>query len=87
VSKENASAVISSMFSHWLKLAFFWCHNILTNEMKWHCCQISHSFCIIMPTEGIIALWALYPFTGPIFHTISIHVLQEAQSSKTATSM
>jgi hypothetical protein len=32
-----------------------------------------------MLTEGIIALWASYSFTGPIFHTISLHALREVQ--------
>jgi hypothetical protein len=31
--------------------------------------------------KGMIALWASYSFTGPIFHTICLPALLEAQGS------
>jgi hypothetical protein len=38
---------------------------------EWHCCY----FRIIMPTKGIIGLWASYSFTGPILHTVCLPTL------------
>jgi hypothetical protein len=32
-----------------------------------------------MPTKGIIALWVSYSFARPIFHTVSLPALLEAQ--------
>jgi hypothetical protein len=49
--------------------------------MKRHCCRSSYSFRITMPTKGIIAIWASYPFTGSILHTVSLPTLWDAQSN------
>jgi hypothetical protein len=32
-------------------------------------------FRIIVPTKGIIELWASYSFTGPVFHAVSLPAL------------
>jgi hypothetical protein len=33
-----------------------------------------------MPTKGIIAPWASYSFTGPIFHTISLRRCEKCKT-------
>jgi hypothetical protein len=58
---------------------FFFVATLRLIKSKWHCCRSSYSFRIIMPTKEIIAHLASHSFTKPIFHTISLPILWEAQ--------